>query len=99
MAAARVTPRTLAPPEASGATRGGMRGVPRHTGEERGQGAAAARGAHTRLPTGGARRASLPQSQRWRDFRLPRRKARDLGFVHTFLSFECCDLNPDTCGS
>lgn len=32
MAAARVTPRTLAPPEASGATRGGMRGAPRHTG-------------------------------------------------------------------
>lgn len=60
MAAARVTPRTLAPPEASGAARGGMRGAPRHTGEERGQGAAAARGAHTRLPTGGARRASLP---------------------------------------
>lgn len=87
MAAARVTPRTLAPPEASGATRGGMRGVPRHTGEERGQGAAAARGAHTRLPTGGARQASLPQSQCWRDFQLPRRKARDLGFCAHFPEF------------
>lgn len=99
MAAARVTPRTLAPPEASGAARGGMRGLPatpgRSGGRELRPPAAPTHACRQAAPAGPrCHRASAGGTSGYRE-----EKPETWVFVHTFLSFECRDLNPDTCGS
>lgn len=72
MAAARVTPRTLAPPEASGAARGGMRGgPPPHRGGAGAGSCGRPRRPHTpaerRRPPGLAARASAGGTSGYRE--------------------------------